>query len=384
MEKNNKSKQPNNNKKDELETLVKKCIENDKTTTLFKHPAIMSVILSLLFTMGWNIYSFRSENAYKVKFNKDKRTQDKKLYNYKTNLDKKLYDYKMIQDKKLYDYKSVQDKKLYDYKKDQDKKQDAYTNKTECRKLLGELINLTLKVKKAENLDKDFIEQEIKFKTERVLKLGELIEKTEYDLSAPECSTFAFLLLQQPNQSYKNIFYFIKAGLNKKPTFEMEEELSSYKKQYFCEVTNSYKDKNEKELKKILNILDKAIGEDSRYIDAYSFTGKIRYKLKRYKEAIDDFNKFIGKYSNNTEAYFYRGKSKFYLEKYKEAIKDFTKVIKADSDNYMAYQLRAYCWKNIGKSNKSMNDAWRAVWVSLKTDLFYFPTKDEWNLLFSF
>ena len=359
MEKSTKTKQPKKKTQNKLENLVKKYIEDNKPK-LFGHPTIIAVLLSLAVTMVWNYYSFHKEAEDRFK---------------KYNLDKKLYDYKMTQDKKLYDYKIKQDRRLFDYKMCQDKKQDAYTNKAEFRKLLGELINLTLKVKKAKDLDEDFIKQEITFKTKRALKLETLIKKTEYDLSAPECSTFAFLLLQQPKQSYKNIFYFIKAGLNKTPTLETRKELLSYTERYFYGLNSDINDKEQ--FQKALD----TIKENKEYAAFCNYAAQILYEFGEYESAIECYNKVIEESPNNIRACFFRGKSLYLLKKHKEAIKDFTRVIQADPKNLVACALRGECWREEKKYEDALLDSGRALSINIEKNPFKIGTKEEYSLL---
>ena len=366
MGKSTKPKQPKEKTQDELVDLVKMYIEGDKNK-LLKHPTILgaiitviAVLLSLVITISWNYYSFHKDAEYRLK-----------TY----NLNKSLYDHKIKQDKSLYDYKIEQDKSLYDYKIKKDKKQDAYTNKAEFRKLLGELINLTLKVKKAKDLDEDFIKQEITFKTKRALKLEKLIRKTEYDLSAPECSTFAFLLLQQPKQSYKNIFYFIKAGLNKNPTPETRKELLSYKERYFHGLNSDINDKEQ--FKKALD----TIKENKEYAAFRNYAAQVLYEFGEYEIAIECYNKVIEENPNNIKACFYRGKSLYLSKKHKEAIKDFDRVIQADPRNLVACALRGDCWREEKKYDKALFDSCKALSINIKTNPFKIGTKEEYSLL---
>lgn len=64
----------------------------------------------------------------------------------------------------------------------------------------------------------------------------------------------------------------------------------------------------------------------------YINNGLVKYKAKRYREAIQDYNKAIAIDPNNPVIYYYRGYAKEFSNKYDDAIADFNKALELETD----------------------------------------------------
>jgi len=104
----------------------------------------------------------------------------------------------------------------------------------------------------------------------------------------------------------------------------------------------------------------------------YLAIAKIKFKLKRFDEALFNFDIAIAKDTNNMEVYFQRGYVNFQENKYAEAISDFTKAIEGRNEEGYVYYLR-------GKSKLMLND-FRGAIVDFSVAIKKSPNNDKSEL----
>jgi Flp pilus assembly protein TadD len=87
---------------------------------------------------------------------------------------------------------------------------------------------------------------------------------------------------------------------------------------------------------------NKAIMNNSNYVEVYCTRGLAKSNLKDYNEAIKDYNKAIDINPNYAKVYYNRGIVKDVLEDYTGAIADYSKAIEINPNYANAYNNRGY------------------------------------------
>ena len=99
--------------------------------------------------------------------------------------------------------------------------------------------------------------------------------------------------------------------------------------------------------------------------------------IDEYDKAIDYYNRAIYQDSDYIEAYYERGRARHYAEKYKSAILDFDKFIKQNPDYAEAYGYRARAKFNLGRIDEAKSDAQIAEQLADKAGDWVFANEME-------
>ncbi len=123
-----------------------------------------------------------------------------------------------------------------------------------------------------------------------------------------------------------------------------------------------------KEYKNALDFLNKAVYEDSLYVNAYYLRAATQYELQNYFHALMDIEKVFEledeDVSSIGEYYLLRGKIYLGIEEYDQALVDLNRAISDLEDNGDPYYYRGKLYNITGKKLKALSDLDHAIMVN--------------------
>ena len=133
--------------------------------------------------------------------------------------------------------------------------------------------------------------------------------------------------------------------------------------------------------KDLEEIYTECIKQEPRDERAYLYRAEIRYRQKRYKEAIEDYNKVIeisrGKSSKIGLIYFNMATSKYFDGNKKEALDDYNKAISLDKkleNNAQFYFNRGICKFDLGDIEGAKEDYQKAITLNPNAGYLYYDS----------
>ena len=119
-------------------------------------------------------------------------------------------------------------------------------------------------------------------------------------------------------------------------------------------------------------LLNKALGLNPKFYEAYMLKGELEDNASRYNEALNNYNKALEVKPNDINALYKRGIMRNELEQYGNAISDFDKVISRDPKFSQAYFHRGVAKSNQGKHQAAIADYQKMVELDPKAADGYF------------
>ena len=111
---------------------------------------------------------------------------------------------------------------------------------------------------------------------------------------------------------------------------------------------------------KAVNLLDKAIKQNPKFVQAYNNRGNAYRDLKQHQKALNDYDKAISLSPEFVKAYSNRGNIYYDQKKYQMAIKDYNKTISLNPSYRMAYLNRGLAYHQLKKNNLACTDLKKA------------------------
>ena len=104
-----------------------------------------------------------------------------------------------------------------------------------------------------------------------------------------------------------------------------------------------------------LQSFNDSIYDKYKIYDSFLLRGKIRYRLKQYKESIIDYDNALTYVDNDYLLYLYRGHSNSELEKYSDALNDYDNALKINPYNGSIFMNKGFVEMSLGHFKDAIN-----------------------------
>ncbi|WP_201353152.1 tetratricopeptide repeat protein [Hydrogenimonas urashimensis] len=129
--------------------------------------------------------------------------------------------------------------------------------------------------------------------------------------------------------------------------------------------------------------IEKAIASDARCAKCYLFRGDLRYKAKKYKDAIEDYSRAFVQISpfRRDEAAFYlarRGISLLRVGRVKEGCSDARSATGSDPSSPLAHFAKSFCLEKSGHLQAALKEAQKGYELGMLSRDFLSQEGSEW------
>ncbi len=127
---------------------------------------------------------------------------------------------------------------------------------------------------------------------------------------------------------------------------------------YAANTISQVKNADSIRLNKAINLYTKALVLNPDLWQAYRNRARLKFRLKKYKNAIDDLTAALklANFANNTELNLLRGQCFYELNDFKKAINDFNVIMPFIGDKSYALMYRAKAYWQLGNADKACVD----------------------------